>query len=51
MFRGLAYYLKCFSDVFSILSFEKNVNEKKKRSDEKCGIISKEFYKGVIDKL
>ena len=30
--------------------FEKIVN-KKKRSDEKCGIISKEFYKGVIDKL
>jgi hypothetical protein len=46
----LAYYLKCFSDIFSILFFEKNVNAKK-RSDEKCGIISKEFYKGVIDKL
>ena len=39
-----------FLDIFSILFFEKIVNEKK-RSDEKCGIISKEFYKGVIDKL
>ncbi len=39
-----------FLDIFSILFFEKNVNEKK-RPDEKCGIISKEFYKGVIDKL
>jgi hypothetical protein len=37
-------------DIFSILFFEKIVNEKE-RSDEKCGIISKEFYKGVIDKL
>ena len=39
-----------FLDIFSILYFEKIVNEKE-RSDEKCGIISKEFYKGVIDKL
>ena len=39
-----------FLDIFSILFFEKIVNEKE-RSDEKCGIISKEFYKGVIDKL
>lgn len=39
-----------FFRYFRILFFEKNVNEKK-RSDEKCGIISKEFYKGVIDKL
>ena len=35
-----------FLDIFSILFFEKIVNEKE-RSDEKCGIISKEFYKGV----
>ena len=39
-----------FLDIFSILFFEKIVNEKE-RSDEKCGIIPKEFYKGVIDKL
>lgn len=39
-----------FLDIFSILFFEKIVNEKE-RSDVKCGIISKEFYKGVIDKL
>ena len=39
-----------FLDIFSILFFEKIVNEKE-RSDEKCGRISKEFYKGVIDKL
>ena len=39
-----------FLDIFSILFFEKIVNEKE-MSDEKCGIISKEFYKGVIDKL
>ena len=39
-----------FFRYFCILFFEKVVNEKK-RSDEKCGIISKELYKGVIDKL
>jgi hypothetical protein len=39
-----------FFRYFQHTVFEKNVNEKK-RSDEKCGIISKEFYKGVIDKL
>ena len=37
-------------DIVSILCFENIVNEKE-RADEKCGIISKEFYKGVIDKL
>ena len=34
----------------ALTTFKKIVNEKKK-SDEKCGINSKEFYKGVIDKL
>ena len=34
--------------ISSVLSFEKIVNEKKKQSNEKCGIISREFYKGAM---